>query len=292
MSRMPTLLLIRGLGNSGTTILDLALGAHPDIVGLGEAARILERPKAGEETRGPAMLRGPYREERRCTCGATAADCPVWGAILQNLAANDDRALTDKMRSLLERTVQHRSDHGHQVAVIVDSFQDDLVLPMQLSAEVDVRIIHLVRDVRSWLHSRLRASRQAHRFGSDARTLARWWYLNWKFERVLKRSGRPVFHLGYEELALRPEAALQKVCAWLGLSFEPSMLKPGLNSQSHILSGNRMRFDVHKSSTIVYDDSWLRSTNWMIRFAPLIPTIAAMNRRLVYSNSGCLEKSA
>ena len=29
MSRMPTLLLIRGLGHSGTTILDLALGATP-----------------------------------------------------------------------------------------------------------------------------------------------------------------------------------------------------------------------------------------------------------------------
>ena len=28
MSRPPTLLLIRGLGHSGTTILDLALGAH------------------------------------------------------------------------------------------------------------------------------------------------------------------------------------------------------------------------------------------------------------------------
>ena len=77
MSRMPTLLLIRGLGHSGT--VSWILLTHPDIVGLGEAARILERPKAGEETRGPAMLRGPYREERRCTCGATAADCPVWG---------------------------------------------------------------------------------------------------------------------------------------------------------------------------------------------------------------------
>ena len=56
MSRMPTLLLIRGLGHSGTTILDLALGAHPDIVGLGEAARILERPtaQAAALTTGPA----------------------------------------------------------------------------------------------------------------------------------------------------------------------------------------------------------------------------------------------
>jgi hypothetical protein len=291
MIQRPMLLLIRGLGHSGTTILDLALGAHPQIVGLGEAARILERPKAGEESRGPAMLRGPYRKERRCTCGALAADCPVWGSILQDLEANDDQALTDKMRSLLERVVHHRMEQGHGVDVVVDSFQDDLVLPMQLPPDVDVRIIHLVRDVRSWLHSRLRAKRQVHRFCSDARTLARWWYVNWKFERVLKRSGRPVFRLGYEELALRPEEALQHLCDWLGVPFDPSMLKPGFNSQSHILSGNRMRFDVQKSSVIIYDDSWLRSTHWMVRLAPLIPVIAAMNYRLVYSNTSSVVRN-
>ena len=36
-----TLLLIRGLSHSGTTILDLALGSHPRMIGLGEALRIL-----------------------------------------------------------------------------------------------------------------------------------------------------------------------------------------------------------------------------------------------------------
>ena len=286
MTKRPILLLIRGLGHSGTTILDLALGAHPEIVGLGEAARILERPKAGEEKRGPAMLRGPLRKERLCTCGSTAEECPIWGEILQNLAVHDDQALTVKMRSLIERVVKHQAEQGHHVAAIVDSFQEDLVLPLQLTKEMDVRVIHLVRDVRSWLHSRLRASKQAHRFCSEARTLARWWYVNWKLERILKRSACPVLHLGYEELALRPEVALRHVCAWLGVSFAPSMLKPGCNSRSHILSGNRMRFDSQKNNAILYDDSWLRSTHWMVRIAPMIPAVAAMNHRLVYSNSG------
>ena len=49
MSRPPTLLLIRGLGHSGTTILDLALGAHPQVKGLGAAARILKTPAPGGE---------------------------------------------------------------------------------------------------------------------------------------------------------------------------------------------------------------------------------------------------
>mgnify|MGYP001212325033 CR=1 FL=1 len=40
------LLLIRGLGHGGTTILDLALGAHPQITGLGEAVSLLKKPGA------------------------------------------------------------------------------------------------------------------------------------------------------------------------------------------------------------------------------------------------------
>ena len=91
MSRLPTLLLIRGLGHSGTTILDLALGAHPQVTGLGEASRILETPKPGEERRGPAVLRGSQRGERRCTCGASAMECPIWGPTLTWLTAHEEQ---------------------------------------------------------------------------------------------------------------------------------------------------------------------------------------------------------
>ena len=61
----PGLLLIRGLGHSGSTILDLALGAHPQVIGLGEAVRVLDRPRPGEERKGPQQLRGALRFERR-----------------------------------------------------------------------------------------------------------------------------------------------------------------------------------------------------------------------------------
>ena len=47
------LLLIRGLGHSGSTILDLALGAHPNVVGLGEAVRVLDKPLPQETRQAP-----------------------------------------------------------------------------------------------------------------------------------------------------------------------------------------------------------------------------------------------
>ena len=67
MTTQPKLLLIRGLGHSGTTLLDLALGAHSQVQGFGEAMRLLRRPAPGEEQGGPARLRRELRHERLCT---------------------------------------------------------------------------------------------------------------------------------------------------------------------------------------------------------------------------------
>ena len=284
-SQRPCLLLIRGLGHSGTTILDLALGAHPQVMGLGEAARILETPKPGEEKRGPAVLRGPERRERRCTCGASAADCSIWGPALDWLVTHEEWSLPDKMSHLMQLAAAVPSSKGVSHQVLVDSFQDELALAQGMPEDVDVRVIHLVRDVRSWLHSRLKAARQTAQPLPGLRTLLRWWYVNRKFDRALQRCGRPVFRLGYEELALQPERSLRLLCEWLGLPFSGQMLAPGVNSTSHLLAGNRMRFDHDRSQSIRYDAAWMASREWLIPASLLIPGVADLNRKLVYSNN-------
>ena len=83
------LLLVLGLGHSGTTILDLVLGPHHQMIGLGEAIRILRTPLPGEQQRGPARLRAELRHQRLCTCGRTAANCPIWGPLLDWFPAHD-----------------------------------------------------------------------------------------------------------------------------------------------------------------------------------------------------------
>ncbi len=273
------LLLIRGLGHSGTTILDLALGAHPQITGLGEAIRILERPRPGEENRGPARLRGELRHQRRCTCGQLASDCPVWGPVLEWLPANDERPIGDKLNHLVTVLDGQRPETDLHWAV--DSYQADLQVPQLSWPSGEIRCLFLVRDVRSWVHSR---SHGRDRPAADWRALARWLRTNRQLERALGRSGRPVFVLGYEELALAPKASLCRLCEWLGLEFDGAMLSPGPSSSSHILAGNRMRFDSERSATIRYDGSWMARGTAPASIAAALPPIRGMNRRLVYGN--------
>ncbi len=274
------LLLIRGLGHSGTTILDLALGAHPQLVGLGEAARILERPAPGDERRGPAQLRRDLRFERSCTCGAIAAECPVWGPMLDWLPAHDGRPLAEKTLRLLDAV--HRI---HPDALwTVDSYQDDMVLPLFDDPALEIRIIHLTRDVRSWVHSRARDGHRRGQWLPGLRPLLRWCLVNARQTSRLHSSGRPIYRLGYEQLALDPEGSLRRLCAWLEIPFDRMMLQPAQHSSSHILSGNRMRFDARRGSSIRYDGAWLNQPAGLAQIALFLPWVAHLNRQLVYSD--------
>ena len=63
------------------------------------------------------------------------------------------------------------------------------------------------------------------------------------------------------------------------------MLSPGIRSTSHIVSGNRMRFEAGRSDAIRYDAAWMASSAPVLRLASLLPPVARLNRRLVYSNA-------
>ena len=276
----PGLLLIRGLGHSGSTILDLALGAHPQVVGVGEAVRVLARPAPDEVGRGPQRLRGELRFERRCTCGELADDCRVWGPLLAWLPEHDDCSLEQKFNRLIQ-SLATASPRW-----VVESFQADQELVEAHSLGRPVRVIQLTRDVRSWVHSESRRGVERHGRGVGVgwRSLLRWWRVNRRLDQQLHRCGHPVFRLGYEELALAPEAALRGLCHWLELDFDAAMLQPGSHSKSHIVSGNRMRFEPGRSDAIRYDAAWLSSPALPLRLAPLLPPVSRLNRRLVYSN--------
>ena len=276
------LLLIRGLGHSGTTILDLALGAHPQITGLGEAVRLLEKPSAKDSHRGPAQLRGELRHQRHCTCGLVADACPVWGPILRWLPAHDEQSLANKLKHLLA-VLAPSAGVSTKDSWVVESYQDDFVLPFLEDSALDIRVIHLTRDVRSWVHSRSRDGRQRGRWLPGLQPLLRWWRLSARHERQLQRCGKLVFRLGYEELALRPEQTLRRLCDWLELEFDPAMLAPVAQSGSHILSGNRVRFDAEKGAAILYDADWMTHGAGIAQLALAWPPLAALNRRLVYS---------
>ena len=143
----------------------------------------------------------------------------------------------------------------------VESFQLDQQLIHVVDLGILLRIVYIVRDVLSWSHNEVRhgVTRYGRGITVGWRSLLRWWRVNRRTEKLLRDCGHPVFHLGHEELALQPEAAMRKLCDWLDIASDPAMLQPGLHSRSHIVLGNQMIIEPAKSNAIRYDAASLNS---------------------------------
>jgi hypothetical protein len=64
LGTFPGLVYVAGDGRSGSSLLDMALGTHPDVSGLGEVHRLSLSPRS-----------------RLCSCGIELDSCPYWAAI-------------------------------------------------------------------------------------------------------------------------------------------------------------------------------------------------------------------
>ncbi|MFO1141760.1 MAG: sulfotransferase [Amaricoccus sp.] len=271
----PRLILVVGLGHSGTTILDSALGCAPELVGVGEALRMLDPRRAASGEAWQKLRTGP-REDLACTCGRSAADCPVWS----RMALADGRGVT------VDYPLLHASALAAKpgAVAVVDSTPGGDAYLDALEA-FDVRAIHITRDARSW------AASWARRKDRPAWTAFHHWRKGTrKIAAALDARGIPRLTLGYEEFALRPEAALRVLCDRLGTTFVPAMLSPYGATGSHIVSGNRAVKDPARASSISYDGSWMAVPGRPLLEGLMFARVAAENRALVYSNGIIRQK--
>jgi hypothetical protein len=266
---------IASLGHSGSTLLDLVLGGHSRVVGLGEVGRSVSSPREGTAADATTPV---------CSCGQPAQACVYWSGVLRRLAAEPDAADARRYETVLDAF----SECFGPDAILVDSSKYLRWLGVLASlTAVDLRVLFLVRDVRSFTISeidnvaRKRAAGQAYRGIGPFATFRRWDAENRKTEAFLAGSGLPVFRLGYEELCLAPERIVPAICRFLDIPHEPSMLALE-RSTSHVLRGNRMRHDAGRR-LVSYDPRWLVRGEWMLP-ALLCRRIMRSNRERVYSN--------
>jgi hypothetical protein len=89
-----------------------------------------------------------------------------------------------------------------------------------------------------------------------AKTAAlRWWYGNLYSRWMLSHLPRSQqIHVRYEELCEDTENTIQRLCEFMGIEHEPSMLNFHL-AEHHLIAGNGMRFQ--GKAGITEDRSWL-----------------------------------
>jgi 8-oxo-dGTP pyrophosphatase MutT (NUDIX family) len=195
---------IGGNGHSGSTLLGLLLGSHPDATYGGELRKVRVDVPA---------------QKRRCRrCGD---DCPVWRDIRDDLGGD--------VHELLSRAT------GRQIVV------DSTKLVSWIRAEsrrlalggTEVTLVHLERDGRAVVNSRLRKTPDA-----DPRALIADWLARTADTEALRATWPgPSARVRYEDLARSPEATLRRLCDEIDLAFDPVMLAYD-EREHHAIAGN------------------------------------------------------
>jgi hypothetical protein len=304
----PIVVYIAGSGRSGSTLLERALGEIPGFVNVGELIDLYRRTATHGE---------------RCGCGEPFAQCPFWSRVgdrafggwqEQKLTATDRLqgkvARQRRMPRLLAMPLAgsaFRADvaaYGASYAglyaaiaaeaaatCVVDASKWPVQALALARAGLDVRVIHLVRDVRGVAYSlgKRDVSRPHAVAGTDVMThlsaaeaAARWVAVQGQAG-LLRWCGLPVSRMRYEEFVREPGQAVAAALAGIGLPAPPAHLAHLGNGRvvlgtSHGLSGNPSRF-TGGEITLRADEKWRTS---MSRRDRLIVTAIGLPLMLRY----------
>lgn len=273
---------IGGIGRSGSTLLERLLDAMgPETCGIGESVQIWKQ--------------GAVKNER-CTCGAPFYDCPFWQKIGQIAFGgwdSSDVARAQTLHELLDRSKQLPAlalgrpdaraeeyadlytrlyDAVYQVTgceSIVDATKlPTLALVLREHTDLDLRVIHVIRDARgvaySWTKTKRRpgattASGAYMHINSPVKTALQWNLQNSVFA-LFPYLGLPTHKVRYEDIFTHLEAVLAGLAEFIGAKDSEAALPMNSTSsvvlpEKHAIGGNPMRFELG-TVQLNLDEAW------------------------------------
>lgn len=294
MSKQVRVVLIVGNGRSGSTLLDRMLGETEGGFSLGEMLFI-----------GEVILK-----KRLCGCEEPIHSCDFWQAVfdqafggfkhfdaeefinLQKSVARmrhipqllfprlQNSGFQSKLieYSSLLRTLYKEIQEVSGARFLIDSSKSSAHgLVLCGLEEIDLRIIHLIRDSRatafSWQRKKYRPEIQKEEAYMEQLSIPisafRWALYNSTSHLLSHKISKDIL-IRYEDLATRPEEILPTIGKKLGIYSEDSwnLIKDKTITlhRSHTIAGNPMRFK-HGEIEIRFDTEWQSKMPYYKRFA-------------------------
>lgn len=259
--KIPIIYLVAA-GHSGSTLLDLIMGSHSQIFGVGEFQQYFFMPGI----------------TKSCMCGKKAIDCPFWKKVFKNLNLESGLTPYRKKRDfLLNRKNYLDSYHKKPInlkkyiklneelyenilkysgkKIIFDSSKwPERVELLLNSNKLDIIILHLVRNGKgvTWSWRNRHSNRGEKKttwsvlnkwdkypdFIKGILTMYHWLRRNLYIEIIKKRNKVKFIFLRYEDFVKSPENVLRRVLKKLNLSFEAQMIDFKNKGNHHQIAGN------------------------------------------------------
>jgi hypothetical protein len=245
---------IVGMPHSGSTLLAFLLNAHPEVISVGEFARI-----------GDLLPSRWIQKSDLCSCGKTFYYCSFWNSVLAGYAARgygleasdffankdvEGELPGEKLKAFVEAVLDVTDTR-----VFVDASKFPIRVPALAQVEgLDFRIIDLYRDGRGVIHSwrkRLKTT--------PMKKVIQGWIKREK-QRIAVMKDIPterIFPLKYEELCMAPGEVLAKIFGFMGVDLDAKISLKFKSQVDHHIIGNPMR--TRANEKIVLDEKWRRT---------------------------------
>lgn len=278
-------LYIAGTGRSGSTLLARMLGQVPGLVSVGEVRHFLARGNLD----GPADV--------RCGCGAFFSQCPFWTTVRDRLRERghvvDGRAVArltrsvDRIRYVAGVYSPWRPARFHQRyrafmslltdfyrvvlevgegTIVVDESKDlSLLYLLAREPEVELSVLHLVRDSRGVAHSWTRRRRKPEYVAVEEylpRYSPIYSALDWNLRNVATFVARiwadRYVRVRYEDLVAEPRRTMRQLLEALGWPAQLEFIREDavlLPQDDHLAAGNPNRFE-RERMPLALDEAW------------------------------------
>lgn len=269
----PRVLFIGGYGRCGSTLLDRIVGQTDGFFSAGEVRH---------------LWREGLIEDRRCGCGRSFSNCALWQHVMRTAFPDGiDRPRMERLKQRVDRAARipqiiagrpaafrrDRDDYldilrrlyagihdATGARVIIDSSKDVSHGWLLTQADIDVCVVHLVRDSRAAAFSWQRHKFNPGSGGDMRRYLPMRAGLEWQSINALTHAQRhtrvPFMQLRYDDFAEDPAGSVDRVIALTGETARPAFEGTSIElAPNHTVAGNPNRFFAG-AVTVAADEEW------------------------------------
>lgn len=294
MSKTP-LIYIGGCGHSGSTLLDLILGSHSNLISVGE----IDHLKVEKE------------DEIECTCDSTLNKCEFWKEVLSSFKKQvpEDYFCLRRLPYLSLRNVCQASnlqvagsgivlnkqeadcfaEHNNTLfenildvsekGKVVDSSKPPTRLYYLYKSNLfEMKVIYLVRNGKAFINS-LR-NRDRMKDIPNYKSSFHWTIRNYRMRKLIREvlDSDDVIEVHYEDFTSNTQKEIKKVCNFVGIEFEKEMLNFRQKTH-HIIGGNPMK---NREESKIYTDMKWKEELSLLDHAVFEIIGGYLNRKLGY----------
>lgn len=222
-----SVVFVMGIAHCGSTLLGRLLDMHPRVLCVGEVLR----------------TDSALEDDLACGCGAKIPECGFWKPLLPALES-ETRFDPRRFRPETFRRLGRAS--GREV--VVDLSKTRAWRLAKGWKDADVGFVFLIRDLRGVIAATAREGKDT------ARTLVRHHKWMKRYLRFAQSRGDRALTVHYEDLCRAPQSEMEKISSFLGLAYEPAMLRPA--DKAHHFVHSSVSGYLKASNEIRRDERW------------------------------------